>query len=297
MRFEADALGIPNASARLLRDLVHEKLGLYFDESRLNQLADRLAPLLVQRGFGSLLDYYYLLKYDTAGESEWPRIMDALAVNETYFWREIDQIRAVVRHVVPELVRNLHGEPLQIWSVPCATGEEPLTIAMMLDQEGWFSRAPIRIVGSDASPAAVSRARRGRYRERSFRNLPAALRERYFVRDGDEWQISAELHRRVVWDIVNLQDAAGVARWGRSPILFCRNVFIYFSETSIRRTVELLARHMPAGGHLAVGASESLLRITTSFELQEIGGAFLYVRSAREHDTAGVVARQLGRTI
>jgi chemotaxis protein methyltransferase CheR len=292
MRFDADSLGIGSASARLLRDLIHEKLGLFFDESRFDQLADRLAPLLVQRGFGSLLDYYYLLKYDAGGDAEWARVADALAVNETYFWREIDQIRAMVQVVVPQLVEALRGEPLQIWSVPCATGEEPLTIAMVLEEAGWFSRAPIRIIGSDASAAAVEKARRGRYRERSFRNLPAPLRDRYFVRAGDEWQVVDALHQRVELEVVNLQNPAEVARWGQSPIVFCRNVFIYFSETSIRRTVDLFARHMPAPAYLCVGASESLLRVTNRFELQEIGGAFVYVRPDGEHDAASMATRQ-----
>jgi chemotaxis protein methyltransferase CheR len=295
MRFDADALGIPSASTRLLRDLIHERLGLYFEESRFDMLADRLAPLLVQRGFGTLLDYYYLLKYDPAGEAEWPRVMDALAVNETYFWREIDQIRAATQVILPQLVEASPGRPVQIWSIPCATGEEPLTIAMVLEEAGWFARAAIRIIGSDASPAAVERARHGRYRERSFRNLPPALRERYFRKAGDEWQIAGDLHRRVTWDVANLQSAGDVSRWGRSPIVFCRNVFIYFSETSIRRTVDLFARTMPAPGYLCVGASESLLRITSRFELQEIGGAFIYVTNGGAHDAAGVVARQAER--
>jgi chemotaxis protein methyltransferase CheR len=297
MRFEADSLGIPSASARLLRDLIHEKLGLFFEESRFDQLADRLAPLLVQRGFGSLLDYYYLLKYDPTGEAEWPRVMDALAVNETYFWREIDQIRAAVQEIVPRLVEASPGQPLQIWSVPCATGEEPLTIAMVLEEGGWLARAPIHLVGSDASPAALEKARRGRYRERSFRNLPPALRERYFVKSGDEWQVADALHRRITWDLVNLQNPADVARWGASPVVFCRNVFIYFSETSIRRTVDLFAKYMPSPGYLCVGASESLLRITSRFELQEIGGAFIYVHArGAAHDPGGVATRQYGTT-
>ena len=70
MPFDADSLGIPRASTRLLRDVIHERLGLYFGDDRLDQLADRLAPLLVQRGFGSLLDYYYLLKYDAEADAD-----------------------------------------------------------------------------------------------------------------------------------------------------------------------------------------------------------------------------------
>jgi chemotaxis protein methyltransferase CheR len=104
--------------------------------------------------------------------------------------------------------------------------------------------------------------------------------------------VADALHRRIDWDVVNLQNPADVARWGRSPIVFCRNVFIYFSETSIRRTVDLFAHHMPAPAYLCVGASESLLRITTRFELREIGGAFVYVRPGGEHDAASMAARQ-----
>jgi chemotaxis methyl-accepting protein methylase len=127
----------------------------------------------LERGFPSLLDYYYLLKYDAAAAEEWGRVFDALAVPETYFWREVDQVRAIVQHVVPDLVRTLGGRPLSIWSIPCASGEEPLSIAMMLDQEGWFARTPIEIHGSDASPAAIDRARRGVYRDRVLPQLAA----------------------------------------------------------------------------------------------------------------------------
>ena len=292
MPFDSDALGLASTSTRLMRDLVHDRLGLFYDEHRFEQLTDRLAPLLVQRGFGSFLDYYYLLKYDPAGEAEWARIMDALAVSETYFWREIDQIRAFVTIVVPRLVERLRGAPLQIWSVPCASGEEPLTVAMLLEEDGWFERAPIRIVGSDASPSAVEKARQGLYRERSFRSLPAEYRDRWFTRSGDQWRVDEALRRRVTWDITNLLDPDDVARWGRSQIVLCRNVFIYFSPKSTARAVELLAMHMPTPGYLGVGAAESLLRVTDQFELEEIGGSFIYTRATAERRDNAMTATQ-----
>src|SRR6185312_13535168 len=132
MAFQADALGIPGPITTLLRDLIHERLGLFYQAGQFDQLGDRLAPLVVARGLGSFMEYYYLLKY-ADDQAEWGRVMDALAVNETYFWREIDQLRAVVEHLVPALVRALNGRPLQVWSVPCATGDEPLTLAMLLE--------------------------------------------------------------------------------------------------------------------------------------------------------------------
>jgi chemotaxis protein methyltransferase CheR len=277
MQFRAESLGLAGHVTTILRELVHERLGLFYEPGQFDQLADRLAPLVVASGLGSFMDYYYLLKY-SAGADEWGRVMDALAVQETYFWREIDQIRAVVDHVVPRLTEALRGRPLRIWSVPCATGEEPLTIAMMLEESGWFARAPVEVIASDASRAAIAKAALGRYGPRAFRNLAPALREKYFAPAGDHWIVVPELQRRVAYDVVNLIAPDEVAKHAAAPIIFCRNVFIYFSEHSIRRTLGAFAASMPELAYLCVGASESLLRLGTQFELQEIGGAFIYVK-------------------
>jgi len=205
--------------------------------------------------------------------------MDALSVQETYFWREVDQIHALVNVIVPEYFATQPQEPLRIWSAACASGEEPLSIAMALNEAGWLKRAPIEIYGSDASPSAIAKARRGIYRERSFRNLPPTLRLKYFTKEQEGWRIAPELQARVQWETVNLLAEAEVVRFASSQVIFRRNVFIYFSPDSIRRVVKLLSEHMPSPGYLFVGDSESLLRVTTDFELQEIGGAFVYVKS------------------
>lgn len=278
MRFEGDSLGVPKGTDTLLRDLIHERTGLYYDDGRRDQMLDRLASLVIERGFQSYLDYYYLLKYDAEGTTEWPRVMDALSVPETYFWREADQFKALVDRILPDVASRHPVGPHRIWSVPCASGEEPLSIAMALEEAGWFDRLPIQILGSDASQAALAKARAGRYRERAFRVLPAAMREKYFVKDGDAWVVRPELCRRVQWSTVNLASEAEVRALARVPVIFCRNVFIYFSDRSLRATVRVLAESMPPGGYLCVGASESLLQVTDAFELEQIGSAFVYVR-------------------
>jgi chemotaxis protein methyltransferase CheR len=280
MPFDAESLGLHPSALPLVRDLVQERMGLLYADDRLDALGDRLAPLVTDRGFGSYLDYYYFLKYDTASESEWNRVMDVLTVPETYFWREMDQIHAIVNHVVPELAKGGRA-PVRIWSVPCASGEEPLTIAMALDLQGWFDRVAIELRGGDASQAALARAREGKYRDRSFRSLSPQLKERYFRPAGDAWQVDPALHARVCsWRQTNLMNAADAAVVARADVLFCRNVFIYFSEDGVRKVVEAFADEMPTPGYLCVGASESLLRLTTRFELEEVGGAFVYVKRA-----------------
>jgi chemotaxis protein methyltransferase CheR len=263
--------------ALLLRDLIHERTGLFFDNGRSDLLEDKLDVLADERGLTSYLDYYYLLKDDAAGV-EWAALVDALSVRETYFWREIEQVRGVVNELVPRWVARLNGAPLRIWSVPCSTGEEPLTIAMVLDEAGWFGRAPIELYASDASPEVLAHARRGVYRDRAFRSLPDAVRERYFSREASGWRVSASLQSRITWSRVNLVARPEAERLAACPIVFCRNLFIYFSPASIRAVVDLFASRMPPGGALCLGVSESILRVTEAFELQELGGAFVYVK-------------------
>ena len=277
--FGSDALGVPVTGLPVLRDLIHERTGVFFDADRTELLAERLAPLVVARGFRSFLDLYYLLKYDDAAAADmWRQVMDALSVPETYFWREMDQIRAIVCRVVPELVRR-GARVIRIWSAPCATGEEPLTIAMALNEAGWFDRVAIEIHGSDGSPAAIAKARAGRYRPRAMRALPEPLAEKYFTADGGTFVPRDELARRVMsWSVVNLMDPEEVAPYARSPIVFCRNAFIYFSPQAVKRVVEQFAALMPAPAYLCVGASESLLSVTSAFALEEIDRAFVYVK-------------------
>jgi chemotaxis protein methyltransferase CheR len=280
MGVNTGSLGVTGGADRLLRDLIHERTGLFFDNGKADILTDKLSPLVIERGFTSLLDYYYLLKYDETAQDEWRSVMNALSVPETYFWREMDQVRALVETIVPRWFDTRNAGPLRIWSAACATGEEPLTIAMALNEAGWLARAPIEIRASDASPAAVEKARRGVYRERSFRNLPAELRARYFTQEGETktWRVDAKLHAGIEWGVVNLMDEAEVAPRAAADVIFCRNVFIYFSNESISRTVRTFAAHIRPPGYLCVAAAESLLRLSEEFELREIGNAFVYVR-------------------
>jgi len=281
--FQPENLGLTSVGLPLLRDLIHERTGLFFDNGRYETLFDRVAPLVIGRGLRSFLDFYYLLKYnDGSAADEWRNVMDALAVHETYFWREIDQIHALAARVMPELARHASGRPVRIWSVPCATGEEPLTIAMVLQEAGWFDRVPIEIHASDGSAAAIRRAKAGVYRERAFRTLPPAMREKYFTPAGDAWKPCPELSARIAsWSVVNLMHDRETALLATSPAIFCRNAFIYFSPESVKHVADHFADRLPTPGYLFVGASESLLRVTDRYVLQEIDGAFVYVKRVR----------------
>src|SRR4051794_22223372 len=139
----AATAALPVGMLLLLRDLIRERLGTFFDESRLDVMAEKLEEPAKSRQCRSLLDYYYLLKYDADNQTEWEKVMDSLSVQETYFWREMSQVEAVVKFLVPAWFKR-HSTPLRIWSAACASGEEPITMAIALEEGGW-GQHPIKI--------------------------------------------------------------------------------------------------------------------------------------------------------
>ena len=274
-------LALPEGASKLIQSLINQRTGMFFDNGKTDLLLDKLSPLVIERGFTSYLDYYYLLKYDATAYAEWQNVMNALSVQETYFWREFDQIRALVQTLVPQWRDRSGSSTLRIWCAACATGEEPLTIAIALNEAGWFERASIEIWASDASSKAIDRATGGVYKERAFRNLPAHLRERYFKSEGAGWRIRSDIHSRINWTIANLMEEDQIAPMASADFIFCRNVFIYFSESAISQVVRSFSRFIRPPGYLFVGAAESLLRLTTDFNLTEIDDAFVYVKRER----------------
>lgn len=270
---------VPAGSEILLRDLVHLRTGTYFDKSNFYLMIDKLTPLIVSNGFSSLLDFYFFMKNRPHFSDEWRRVIDALSVQETYFWREMDQVNTLVNQIVPEWFSK-SNDLLRIWVAACASGEEAFTIAIALEEAGW-GRHPIKIVATDASEAALQKGQTGIFRERSFRAMPPELRTKYFNPIRGNWALKPEILSRVRFERVNIIVRTETAELAPSPVIFCRNVFIYFSPDVVAQTVRSFAERMPPGGYLCVGASESLLRLTNDFDLREIGNAFVYVRKQR----------------
>lgn len=280
LRQNAGALGLSQAALPLLRDLIEERIGVWFDDRKLTLLADKVSEIVTALDLTSFLDYYYLLRYDENASRHWNALMDQLAVPETYFWRQHEQFETLASIVAPAHFARSPERPLRIWSAACCTGEEPISILMALAERGMLAPGSVEIVASDASCAMLERARSGVYRARAFRQLPESLREKYFCRAGeDEWRVQDRLASFISWRRANLADPGEWGDMARSDVVFCRNVFIYFSDDAIRRVAVALERHMPDHGHLFLGASESLTRFGLGFRLEEIGRSFVYVKA------------------
>ena len=260
----------------ILGALIEERTGIHYEPRDRDLLGDKVAARALDAGFESALDYYYFLRYDPGGRVEFDCLVDSLVINETYFYREADSLRAVLDVLLRPLIAK-GGRP-RVWCAACSTGEEPLTLAMMLADASLLSTT--EIIASDISERALARAREGDYRPRSLRALPAGVGERWFVVDGERTRLRGNLREAIDWRRINLVDPGSVATLGTFDVIVCRNVLIYFAVATVVSVVRSMASALEPGGHILVGASESLMRFGTLLECQERGGAFFYTRSS-----------------
>ena len=266
----------------LLRNLIHERTGLFFrDYQGLEVIAARLTPRLEKIGCGSFSEYYRLLNDGgTDSANEWLHIAAELSKPKSSFWRNSRQVRLLVNTVISQWLQNRSAETLRIWSAGCSTGEEPLTIAMALSEAGWLDRIQVEIYGSDASYAAIEKAQQGVYSEIKLMRLSSELRLKYFIPVDEGWQVKPELHKRIQWSVANLMIESEIAELAASHIIFCCNVFIYFSAPAICQTLRLFGKRMPAGGYLFSDEGDyftSLMSQVSFFE-QELNDASIWMK-------------------
>ena len=285
-------LGEPQLRAdeyRLLRDLVSDQLGIWFGPESRSSLERRLRERLAVRGLDSFADYYQLLKYSPLGAEEWEEAGDLLTTHETYFFREDYQLRAFSQELLPMLAAK-NRRRIQVWSAGCSTGEEAYTIAMLILESGLFEPADgweIRVYGSDLSKKCIAAARRGVYGPASFRTTTDEAREKWFVpapRQGESAAptlgVAPAVRELCHFTQMNLLDEERTQLVGRCDVIFCRNVILYFDAAARRRVTEMFYERLVPGGVLLLGHAESLLNVSTAFELLHLKEDLVYRKPA-----------------
>lgn len=257
-------VAISDAEFKALRDVIRERFGIFYDDTKQFLLQSRLQTRLVKRSLRDFAAYYAFLTADPDRESEWDELASVLSNNETYFFRERAQLDVLAKDVVDEAVRG--GRKLRIWSSACSTGEEPFSLAMTLLETRRLGPGQIQIRASDLSPRALERCAVGFYRELSFRATPPPLIQKYFRSFEGGFMIADDLKRMVEFFRINLLDDRAVGGAGPFDAIFCRNVLIYFDKPTQKRVVEAFARALRPRGYLFLGHAESIMRLTDLYE-------------------------------
>jgi chemotaxis protein methyltransferase CheR len=270
----------PEEFSRLC-DFLYRRTGMLFKEDKRYYVERRVRDRISATGSTSFTSYFARLRSDSGGEAE--KLVNAFTVNETFFYREDYQLRCLTTDLLARrIAAKRRGDPLQIWSVPCATGEEPYSIAIWL-LERWpeVDAYDVEIVGSDIDTRALDAAREGIFGKRALMRLSPELIAKYFVAlDDDSWRIIPELRQSVRFSAANLIDPAEMRAHGRFDVIFCRNVLIYFDDTSRRIAAENLYDNLVPGGFICLGHTESMSRISPLFEVCRFSDAIVYQRPA-----------------
>jgi chemotaxis protein methyltransferase CheR len=270
----------PEEFSRLC-DFLYRRTGMVFKEDKRYYVERRIRERISATGSTSFTSYFARLRSDFRGEAE--KLVNAFTVNETFFYREDHQLRCLTTDLLARrIAAKRRGDPLLIWSVPCATGEEPYSIAIWL-LERWpeVDAYDVEIVGSDIDTRALDAAREGIFGKRALMRLSAELIAKYFVPlDEYSWRIIPELRQSVRFSAANLIDPAEMRAHGRFDVIFCRNVLIYFDDTSRRIAAENLYDNLVPGGYICLGHTESMSRISPLFEVCRFSDAIVYQRPA-----------------
>jgi chemotaxis protein methyltransferase CheR len=288
---------------RMFSELLRNHCGLHFDESSRFLLAKRVARRVSDLGLGGFAAYHFQLR-SAGGDEELATLVDLITTNETYFFRERSQLRALVEEVVPELLLHRKpgsNRPISVWSAGCSSGEEPYSIVALAMEAGLEPGRDIRVYASDISRPVLTRSRRGVYREASFRETSDDLRMRYFVEKDGLFRVCDEVKKHVDFIHLNLLDDSKIALLGAMDVILCRNVIIYFGAETKRRVISTFYDRLRPGGFLLLGHSESLINISSAFEISHLKRDLVYRRpvpgeEVRDawHDIAESAAASIG---
>lgn len=268
---------------RLIRDFIRNYCGIYFDDGSKFLLEKRLSRRVENYLLNNFEDYYHFLMYDKRRDEELTSVIEILTVNETYFFREFSQLKALSDEIIPEIgERKKDRKRLRIWSAGCSTGEEPYTIAILILEKNLIPEWEIEILGSDINQRVLHAARRGIYRKNAFRSIDDHYIRKYFTDEGEgNYRIVDPVRSLVNFSLLNLVDPFKVKFVGKMDVIFCRNVIIYFDRDTKKKVINNFYDRLTEEGYLLLGHSESLMNISTDFMLRHFKNDLVYQKPTR----------------
>jgi len=270
---------LPSLETDRFRDGLVRRLGLHFEESRTGFLAEVLQRRLDRTGLAASA---YLERLDSAApfDDEVSQLAREITVGETYFFRNIDQFRAVAQVVLPErIAARAATRTLSLLSAGCASGEEPYSLAMVAHDQIATPRWTVSIRGIDVNPAALEKAAAARYSTWSLRETPADAQARWFRPLGRELTLVEPIRAAVRFDQRNLTaDDPLLLAPGTYDLILCRNVIMYFTLETAQAVIARLTRALAPGGYLFLGHAETLRGLSHDFHLRHTHDTFYYQR-------------------
>lgn len=259
-----------------VRAFLRDECAISLEEGKEYLVSSRMTPLIRQYGFGDIGELIAAVRKNPtsplAGE-----MVDAMTTNETSFFRDVHPFDSLRDDILPQLIKNRRDQKrLRIWSGACSSGQESLSIAMLIRENfpellDW----DVKIIGTDISRSILAKAEKGEYSQLEVnRGLPARLLVKYFDRHGARFKVKDDLLSLVQYSHLNLaKDWVGLPHF---DVIFLRNVLIYFDDDTKATILDQASRHIADDGWLALGGAESTRRVKNSFAHSLIGRTVWY---------------------
>ena len=290
LRNEDSAITVSDHEYSEIRQLIEQRSGILFDDSRERFFRPRVVQHLAEK---NLANGSELLRVMHSSNVEYDRFLERLLTQETSFNRYPAMFQALEKKVLPELRQKKFWEnprSLRVWSAGCSTGEEPYTIAITIADTFEFAEAwNLHILATDISKQALDVADRGVYPARELSGLNPKQREAYFTRQGEDYKVKPRIKQMVTFAPLNLAQAVYM---GRFDVIVCMNVLIYFSEERRTALIQRFYEYLEPGGYLFLGHAESVAKAGVGFEPIVVGDSLIYQKPKAGVGTKAVAATQ-----
>ncbi|CAN2043558.1 chemotaxis protein methyltransferase CheR [Candidatus Magnetomoraceae bacterium gMMP-1] len=270
-----------------LSECIKSKIGLNFPKKKWRDLQRGINNAAKDSGFKDVDSFIHLLLSSQLTKKSLEILTDSLTIGETYFLRDKNIFKAFEKYILPELMRlRIEKKNLKIWTAGCCTGEEPYSVAMVIDKlmpvrHNW----DITILASDINRRFLKKARNGIYTQWSFRNVPEKIKEKYFKKSDNFFEISYHIKTMVEFFHHNLIDGNYPSSFNNindMDAIFCRNVLMYFSQNLRIKVIDCLARSLVTGGYLIINPGEAPCAREAGLEPVRISGITVYKKKGRQ---------------
>lgn len=262
---------------KFFANYIQSELGIIYTDTNFFQLEHRLKDISVQLGYVDVEAFYQIAKSGIAGMTR-SLLLDLATNNETSFFRDPAIYKALSEHVIPEILSRGPKVTLDIWSAASSSGQEPYSIAMELSElSKKNANLPMyKLLATDVSDTILKRAQNGQYSQLEVqRGLPAKLMVQYFDKvEDDQWKVKPSLQKDINFKKLNLLHEWGDI--GTFDVVFIRNVLIYQNVENKKKVIAKVLERLRPGGHLFLGAAESLFGISDQFTQLSLGSAIVY---------------------
>lgn len=245
-------------------DFIHKNYGIDLNKKR-HLIETRLNTTIKELGYSNFTDYIdFIIKGKSAKDIE--NMLNKVTTNYTYFMREQEHFSYFMKEILPNLMLKKKDRSLNIWSAGCSSGEEPYTISILLKEYLGVgaSKWDTRVLATDISQRVLTAAQKGVYERQALKDVPEAWKKKYFKNlENDKVQVSQDIRNNVIFRPFNLMDPIRFKK--KFDVIFCRNVMIYFDQSTKHDLTERFFDATAPSGYLLIGHSETLDKNATSY--------------------------------